>query len=181
MRKSPVLIAALLGSIGWAAHAQSQNDLSGTWNLTANATFGPAKGEVVDCQFTGQAQIMMETSSTFGGQAALTLSGGSQRCPAEMDADVDGTVANGVVQMSMLMGPLGTAQFSSGPGRKGQALQGGYSVTAGNFSGTSGSWTAVFAGTPAPQIVPAAGLWGLALLALLTLLAGGRFLARRPT
>ncbi len=111
MRKSPVLIAALLGSIGWAAHAQSQNDLSGTWNLTANATFGPAKGEVVDCQFTGQAQIMMETSSTFGGQAALTLSGGSQRCPAEMDADVDGTVANGVVQMSMLMGPLGTAQF----------------------------------------------------------------------
>lgn len=181
MLKTPILIAALLAPIGWSAHAQSPNDLSGTWNLTANATFGPAKGTTVDCQFTGQAEITMATGSTFGGQAAMTLSGGSQRCPAEMDADVDGTVTNGAIQMSMLMGPLGTAQFSGQPARKGGALSGQYSVSSGNFSGTGGSWSAVFAGTPSPRIVPAAGAWGLALLALLTAIVGFRVLARRPT
>ncbi len=181
IRKSSIILATLLASIAWTAHAQSVGDLTGTWNLTATASFGPAKGTTVDCQFTGQAEIM-QAGSTFDGPVTMNLSGGSQRCPVEMDATItDGTVANGSIQLSLLMGPLGTAQFIGQSARKGQALNGGYSVTSGNFTGTSGSWTAVFAGTPSPQIVPATGAWALALLVLLTVVAGTRFLARRPT
>ncbi len=168
---------ALLSTIAFSAHGQSIN-LSGRWDLSAEAFLSqPAKGNGGNCQFVGNANIS-QLGDSFSGNAAMALVTGIQGCPAQMDARVDGTVANGAIQMSMLMGPLGTAQFDGrAPRQKGSPMGGGFSVVSGNFTGTTGTW----AGTPSAQIVPTAGFWGLAALTLLLLVAGARMLRRRQT
>ena len=85
----------------------------------------------------------------------------------------DGTVVNGTIQMSMLMGALGTVQFDGEiPRQKGSPMGGGFSVVSGSFAGRTGTWLE----TPSARVVPAAGVWGLAALGLLLLLVGTRML-----
>lgn len=162
-------------------------DLSGDWDLTASAFFGqqPEGSPGPDCQFSGSATIVQD-GSDLGGTAELTLITGATECPAEMSAEVDGTVSGNQVEMGLLMGGnLGTAQWtgSSSPPSDGElSLNGGFLVETGPFAGTTGNWSGQLVGEPAPSVLEIPTLTTLGVVALVALLlaAAGWMLRRRP-
>lgn len=174
----------------WAQAA----DLTGTWDLEAEAQLFPAgigggegnlKGEAVPtCSFEGTATIN-QTGSDFDGEASLTLVSGDDACPPEVSmADLTGQVAGDQVTMGTMTSggeggtfdsavPMMTLKGAAAPG----SLSGSFFVTMGPFVGAGGTWNAV-RGVGVVQDIPAAGTLGLALLALLLLAAGVKVLKR---
>lgn len=184
-------LAALLFAAG--AGAQTETDLTGPWTLNATANVAGGvdglKGTaVVVCVFEGDASVV-QSGDQISGDAELGLvDGPTSECPPEMSAALDGTVVNDSIQMGMLAGGLGTADFQGmlTPSlverpRKGEAvgtLNGAFQVTSGSFTNTTGTWNA----SPAPASVlevPALTPAGLTLLVLI-LLGAGIFLLQRP-
>lgn len=177
-------LGALLLSAG--AGAQTGVDLTGRWTLSASATVGG--DAIVVCDFEGEANVV-QSQSQLSGDADLALVGGpTSDCPPEMSAVLDGTFANDSIQMGMLAGGLGTADFQGRIARSlverprkegsGPTLSGSFQVTSGTFVNATGSWSAMpraLRSIDIPTLTPA----GLTLLVLI-LLGTGVLALRRP-
>lgn len=192
LRNSLWAVLVLMTATGVGAQGV---DLTGTWHLEAEAQLfvmptiigsgaGDGKGGVVppQCEFEGTATII-QMGQDLQGEASLTPVAGT--CPPGVSpvsmADLTGQVNGDQVTMgSMTSGAEGgtfdggvkmvTLKGAAAPG----SLSGSFTVTMGPFAGVSGIWSAEQV-VAAPGI-PAAGVLGLALLAMLLLAAGVKVL-----
>jgi len=173
-------IALLLATSGIAA-AQVP-DFSGTWQLTSQLfpPIQPPELGQVPCDFEGSA-VITQDGSDLGGTADLTLVSGPVECPAQMSAEVSGTVGpQGGVMLggSLLGGNLGTA-FFDGTGDPQAGLGGTAAVETGPFGGANGTWAAVLGG-PSILEIPTLTAFGLVLLIGLLAVSALYLVRRRP-
>lgn len=158
-------------------------DVSGEWALQTSAFFETAEGQGADCEFTGDA-VITQDGGDLGGTASLALASGDPECPAEMSADVDGTVTGNTIEMGLLMGgQLGTAQWSGTVDPQGPEGEGGtggpFTVDSGPFTGTTGTWGAQRFGEPSVLEIPTLTALGIVALVALLLAAAAMMLRRR--
>ena len=182
----PLLPLTLLAAVVLLAvpslRAQDAQDLSGAWDMDMSAHFPPLEeqpqlvaGEhapqgAADCVYAGDCQ-MDQDGSDLSGTVDLTLVSGSEECPQEMTAILDGNVAGDAVA-GTLSGPQGAATFD---GSEDNSFSGTFAVTQGELAGTTGEWLAQ---RQSVLLVPALTGTGLTVLAL-ALLAGGAWVLRR--
>lgn len=158
-------------------------DVSGEWELQTSAFLGQVEG-LPDCEFSGST-VITQDGGDLGGTATLTLDSGVPECPAEMSADVDGTVTGNTIEMGLLMGgQLGTAQWTgtvASGGAEGQGGTGGpFTVDSGPFAGTTGTWSAQRpVGGPSVLEIPTLTTIGIVALVALLLGAAAVMLRRR--
>jgi hypothetical protein len=175
------------------AHGQGPADISGTWALDASVSL---PDELIPCVYEGSA-VVSQTADTVTGPTDLALVSGSSSCPAEMAGTLSGkvslgkigeTVVNGVIDggalgqaaftgsFTTVVAPVAAAGFMAtaivmqGP----SSGVGSIGVTAGPFTGASGTWAAAVA--PA---VPTLGPLVLTILVALLLAAGFLILRRQ--
>lgn len=166
-----------------ALRAQVPVDVSGTWDLQTDVFVAQPEGQaegLPDCQYEGSAEIGQDGSS-ISGSSDLSLVSGDPPCPAEMSADLTGTVAGSSIEMGMLMGGnLGSAQFTGTvvESADGGNTGGGFFVDSGPFSGSDGTWTAQRGAAPVLAI-PTLTTIGLVVLVALLLGAAALLLRRR--
>lgn len=170
--------ASLAALVAGAALAQvpAPVDLSGHWSLSAT---GLLPGQNLPCVFEGSG-FMTQSGGQLQGHATLMLVQGPAVCPAEMMAQLSG-VLDGLTFFGTLNGGdmFGMLDFQGRVGPDGRSLMGSFTVRSGGpFSGTTGEWSsnllAIF------RIPTLSGI-GLALLALLILVASFLVLRRRQT
>lgn len=185
-----ILLTAAIAS----AQVEGTVDVSGDWELQTSAFFEAAEGQVADCEFAGST-VITQDGAELGGTASLTLTGGDPECPAEMSADVDGTVTGNTIEMGLLMGgQLGTAEWSGTvdpqgrpeghpQGPEGEGGTGGpFTVDSGPFSGTIGTWSAQRpVGGPSVLEIPTLTALGIVALVALLLAAAAVMLRRLST
>lgn len=168
------------------AYAQAPADLSGFWNLQAQAFLGvgAGKGEAIpDCQFEGSAD-MNQDGTDLSGSAELSLTAGGAECPAMLGGTLSGQVTVDQVDMGMIIMGMEQGNFSGSAVKAAKgapavtALAGTFSITAGPFAGTTGNWSAGRGAAPAEEI-PTLGGAGLALATFLLVAAGIFVLGRR--
>ncbi len=207
MKPRHILFAGLILLLAQAAWAQptGTQDIRGTWSLTANAYLPQVEGAVKpagefipepNCFFSGTAVVSSQQGSNFSGNASLTLDSGAGGCPAELFANIQGTVSGNTIEMAMLMGgDLGDGTFSGTISSQTQAQTGGQSQTkaaqaappgrsingnfaiqAGPFMGVSGGWAGALRSSL--EGIPTLGNLGLLALALLLAGVGWAALAR---
>ncbi len=147
--------------------------VAGDWQI--EATFEVP--DVGTCDYSGTAQVTQD-GTAFSGVAQLFLNDGGEICPAEMSADLTGTVVGDSLEMGVLMGgELGTATFTASLLKAAGPLQGTTMVNTGLFTGATSLWVA----TPAPAVltIPVLGPWGTATLVGLLFLSGVFLLMRQ--
>lgn len=160
-------------------------DVSGEWELQSSAFLGQVEG-LPDCEFSGST-VITQDGGDLGGTANLTLDNGAPECPAEMSADVDGTVTGNTIEMGLLMGgQLGTALWSGTVNPQGGEGEGGtggpFTVDSGPFAGTTGTWSAMRpVGGPSVLEIPTLTTIGIVVLVALLLGAAAMMLRRRST
>lgn len=175
-----ILAVALLLATSGIAAAQVP-DFSGTWELTSQLTIPAQTPQLgAPCDFEGSA-VITQDGSDLGGTADLTLVSGPMECPAQMSAEVSGTVGpQGGVMLggSLLGGNLGTA-FFDGTGDPQAGLGGTAAVETGPFGGANGTWAAVL-GRPSILEIPTLTAFGLVLLIGLLAVSALYLVRRRP-
>jgi hypothetical protein len=150
-------------------------DVAGDWNLELTVQLPNEGGS---CTFGGYAQVIQD-GSQFSGTASLFLVEGAAACPAEMSANISGTVAGGVIETGMLEGGnLGTASFTGSllNNKAEGPMSGGTMVLTGPFAGAMGMWTA-FVGN-AVSAIPVLGPVGIAVMVGILLTVALLFLHR---
>lgn len=202
--KVRVLLVALVGIlfVGLISATQAGGvSVQGTWTLTTivylanglptSAGAQPAFSARQSCEYQGRATVS-QTGNSFTGTASLTLknipAGDSISCPAEMSAQMTGTVdgmsisgqldGGALFGMASFTGQVGGSQSAqvmrmkidaqgAAPGAAGRT-----SVTQGPYTSNTASWSAARVIDPIPTL----GEWGLLLLTGLLMLAGLLFL-----
>jgi hypothetical protein len=187
MARSNSLVLATLGLIALlvpAAVASAGDpplaDLTGTWDVESQSFLEQAPEGNGVCDFVGNAQVVQQPAGDFSGNSTLNLVSGPAGCPATLSADLSGAVSGLNISMAMLMGgQLGTAFFSGQIAEDGRTVSGDHVVESGPFAGVGGTFNAVL-GQSVLEIPTLTGI-GLALLALLLLALGVRYLGRMRT
>ncbi len=165
--------------------AFAQPDVSGTWALQTTAQLSD---ENEPCLFSGTARVV-QVGSRINGPAQLFLDSGPAACPAEMMAQLTGTVGPQGLSGTLNGGDLfGVASFQGQVNAGGVSLQGtiefqrragagpapgggatgGFSVTSGPFSGGMGTWDAQLTEVMGIPVLTAAGVAFLTALILLS-------------
>jgi len=193
VRRVMMLIVLVITGSMVTSTAYAQVDYSGTWNLETQ-TFLPDSND--PCVYSGTAEIT-QNGDVLVGTASLTLTSGPGACPSEMTAEVNGRVEGGDIQMGLLLGgQLGEATFYTqgvlassvqsvtNAGEKvmngDMSLEGGFDVTAGQFTGQTGSWSAIMAAMMIDERpIPTLAFYGLLALVLVFVTVGGISLRRR--
>lgn len=196
----PLLLLLAAWTLGFAAQAQTPTGFGGTWNMTVTFEL-PNEGGT--CVYEGTA-VLTQDGSAISGPTTLTVVSGPFECPAEMMADLVGTIEPAVdlinlfyVSGTLFGGKLGEASFTGSispnlgaqaktavePGGRGAITvstggQGTTSVPSGPFAGATGSWSAALAAAPAALAIPTATPIGLTLFVLLLIGAGTWVLGR---
>ena len=187
-----LMVLVFMGSTV-TSNVWAQVDYSGTWGLDAT-TYLP--DEMQPCEYSGTA-IISQNGADLSGTASLTLTSGPGACPSEMTAAVSGVVRSGNIELGLLLGgQLGEATFYSqgaapavvqsgaGVGKTvengGMSLGGSFNVTVGPYAGQVGSWSAMMAAMMVDeQPIPTLAFYGLLMLVLVLVVAGGFSLRRR--
>lgn len=157
-------------------------DLSGRWTL--NAT-GQLPDENLPCVFEGSG-LMSQDGTQLTGQASLMLVSGPAACPAEMMADLtgslDGSIFTGILDGGDLFGILDfTGQVDPVPAvavspLSARTLAGRFTVRPGGpFGGTTGGWSAA----RILSVLEIPTLTGVGVAALIALLAAASFVLLR--
>lgn len=176
-----VLVATLV-AVPTVAQVAGPPNLAGTWVISAS---GQLPNENVPCEFEGTGNVTQD-GGQVGGPVTLTLVSGPEACPAEMMADLTGTI-EGSSFFGLLDGGdlFGLAQFDGTIGNDGQSLMGTFSVIPREtpalemqFEGTTGTWTSRFATV---LQIPTLSAAALALLALILIVASLYVMRRRST
>lgn len=189
-----VLLSVLFFPAAFGQGAPPPSNLLGNWSLTTQA-FLP--NQEAACNFGGTATITEQTEGSFSGIASMTLINGPEGCPAELSANVEGTLVGNNITMAMLLGgDLGTGSFSGtvlepqqpklgadgvklGEVVSQRSIQGSFSIDSGPFSGVTGSFSSAFLSLL--EAIPTLSGLGLLLLALLLAAVGWVALRRVKT
>jgi len=167
------LLAMSILVLGLALPAVARADYTGAWALDMTMNL-PANGGT--CHFGGRF-IIQQNGVSLTGNAYLQLINGPAACPSLMNFQLDGTVDEKGCVDGSLFGSLGTIYYAVCPGRAPDTLTGEFGAESGPYAGAGGTFSLVR--EPPVVEIPTLSALGLALLTLLTLLAGAWVLLRR--